>query len=84
MNEPATGKTVAGICHARGNNAALPPQWLIYITIADLDQSIAACERLGGKIIAPPRNYGEQGRYCVVQDPTGAAFALYQANKTSE
>ena len=38
---------VAGICHARGANAKLPPQWLIYITVPDLDASLAAC-RAGG------------------------------------
>ncbi len=26
MNQPADGKTVAGICHARGENASLPPR----------------------------------------------------------
>ncbi|MGH9367705.1 MAG: VOC family protein, partial [Thermoanaerobaculia bacterium] len=30
MNEPASGKSVAGVCHARGVNADLPAQWLIY------------------------------------------------------
>src|ERR1019366_6647750 len=34
---------VAGICHARGPNAEIPPQWLIYITVADLDASVARC-----------------------------------------
>ena len=28
MTSPATGDTVAGVCHARGGNAGLPPQWL--------------------------------------------------------
>lgn len=26
MNQPADGKTVVGICHARGENASLPPR----------------------------------------------------------
>ena len=40
MND-ADGEPAAGICHARGGNAHLPPQWLVYITVDDLDQSIA-------------------------------------------
>ena len=28
MNTPTGRKTVAGVCHARGTNADLPPQWL--------------------------------------------------------
>ncbi len=39
MISQATGETVAGICHIRGTNANLPPQWLIYITVEDVDQS---------------------------------------------
>jgi predicted enzyme related to lactoylglutathione lyase len=69
---------VAGICHARGVNADLPAQWLVYITVANLDQSIAACEGAGGEIIAGPKNMGNSGRYCVVKDPAGAVAALYE------
>lgn len=73
----AEGTAVAGICHARGGNADLPPQWLIYITVEDLDHSLAECHRLGGSLIAGPRGYGG-GRYCVIKDPAGAVCALYQ------
>jgi predicted enzyme related to lactoylglutathione lyase len=76
MND-ADGGPAAGICHARGSNAALPPQWLIYITVEDLDHSIAECQRLGGSIVTPPRGYAG-GRYCVIKDPAGAVCALYQ------
>jgi len=71
------GSEVAGVCHARGANAALPPVWLIYITVDDLDHSIAECERLGGAVLTTPRSYGG-GRYCVIKDPAGAVCALYQ------
>ncbi len=82
MNEPETGKTVAGICHALGVNAQLPAAWLIYITVEDLNQSIAYVTELGGEIIIEPRDYGGQGRYCVIRDPAGAVAALYQTNKS--
>jgi predicted enzyme related to lactoylglutathione lyase len=76
MND-ANGEAAAGICHARGGNADLPPQWLVYITVEDLDHSIAECQRLGGSTIVPPRSYAG-GRYCVIKDPAGAVCALYQ------
>jgi hypothetical protein len=81
MNEPSTGKPVVGICHARGENASLPPQWLIYVTVEDLEKSISKCVELGGEIIAGPRAYGNQGRYCVFRDPSGAVAALYEMNR---
>ncbi|MCA1610531.1 MAG: VOC family protein [Acidobacteria bacterium] len=69
---------VAGICHARGSNAALPPQWVVYITVADLDESLRKCVELGGQIVHGPAACGGQGRFRVFRDPAGAIAALYQ------
>jgi predicted enzyme related to lactoylglutathione lyase len=77
MSAPATEAPVAGICHARGADAALPPQWLLYIRVADLEKSLDRCVELGGKLLTPTRDMGE-GRYCVIQDPAGAVAALFE------
>jgi predicted enzyme related to lactoylglutathione lyase len=70
-------QAAAGVCHARGVNAALPAQWMIYITVDNLDNSLAACQRLGGRIVVPTR--GEPGsRFAIIQDPAGAVCALYE------
>lgn len=79
MNQPEDARTVAGVCHARGQNATLPPQWLIYVTVQDLDASVDRCVALGGEVIAPPRDYGGTGRYAVLRDPAGAPFAVFEA-----
>ena len=73
----AEGTGIAGICHARGVNADLPPVWLIYITVEDLDRSLEECQRRGGSVVTAPRSSGG-GRYCVIKDPAGAVCALYQ------
>lgn len=77
MLAPESGEPRAGVCHARGVNAELPAQWLIYITVADVDASAASCVELGGRVVAGPRDLGGQGRYCVIQDPAGAVAALF-------
>src|SRR5215471_2915237 len=58
---------VAGICHARGENASMPPAWMIYITVSDLDESIRRCVSLGGKVRVPVRTMGSTGRFCVIE-----------------
>jgi predicted enzyme related to lactoylglutathione lyase len=78
MLAPETGKSVAGVCHARGPNAGLPPQWLVYVVVADLEASLAACRERGGAVVAGPRNAGKEARYAVIRDPAGAVLALYQ------
>ena len=77
MRPPGSDEPVAGVCHARGSNADLPAQWLIYITVADLDRSIAECEASGGEVVTGPKDMGG-ARYCIVRDPAGAVAALFQ------
>ncbi len=72
----SAGDGVAGICHARGQNASVPPQWLMYIVVEDLDRSIAECTVFGGDVIDGPRPMSG-GRFCVIRDPAGAVCGLY-------
>jgi hypothetical protein len=72
------GRPVAGICHARGCNAGLPAQWLIYITVDDLDRAVQAVEAHGGSVVRRPGEPGDVGRFCVIRDPAGAVAALYE------
>lgn len=72
-------KAPAGICHAMGDNADLPAQWLNYWGVADLDESMAACERLGGTLLSGVKTHGNS-RYCVIQDPAGAVCAIFEQN----
>jgi len=73
--QAADGRTVAGICHARGVNAGVPPQWLLYIQVEDVAGRATACRELGGRVLHGPRRMG--GRvFCVIQDPAGAVAAL--------
>lgn len=82
MNSPADGTTKTGICHARGVNAELPPVWLIYFNVENLETSLEHVRQLGGKIITTPKAYGPGASYAVIQDPAGAFCALYQPAKT--
>lgn len=74
----ANGEVVAGVCHAEGINAGLPAQWLMYIVVADIDQSVAAAKKRGGKVLIEPRPL-MGGRFAVVKDPAGAVTGLYQS-----
>ncbi len=75
----AAGNPVAGICHRLGENSNLPPQWLIYITVADVNASVAACQARGGSIVDGPRMMGDSN-FCVIRDPAGAVVALIEGN----
>ncbi|MBD3298511.1 MAG: VOC family protein [candidate division Zixibacteria bacterium] len=78
MNRPDDGTPTAGVGHKKGINAGIPSQWLIYIVVANLDDSIAQCTELGGTVLIGPKGMGPGARYCVIQDPAGAVAALYE------
>lgn len=80
---PAEGsEPVAGICHARGSNASLPPMWLPYFIVTDLETSVKNATRLGGQVILGPNKMGD-GSWCVVRDPAGAVAAVMESGKSS-
>jgi uncharacterized protein len=73
----AAGNVVAGVCHAKGENANIPPAWLMYVTVQDLDGCVARCRASGGEVVDGPRAAGG-ARIAVIKDPAGAVFALYE------
>jgi predicted enzyme related to lactoylglutathione lyase len=73
---PGGGDAVAGVCHARGSNANVPPAWLLYVRVADLEASVETAKKLGGEVLDGPRSMGN-GRLAVVRDPAGAVLGLW-------
>jgi len=82
MNLPETGETIAGICHARGQNAHLPSQWLVYVRVASVHEAAETCRNKGGQILDGPKRMGSSD-ICVIQDPAGAVMALLSDRKTA-
>jgi len=78
MLSPGTGDAAGGICHARGKNADLPAQWLMYIIVEDLEAALDRVGEAGGEVLIQPRPAGG-GRFAVIRDPAGAVCGLYQA-----
>ncbi len=53
-----------------------PPHFMNYISVDDVDASAERIKELGGNVIGEPIEIPKTGRMCVVQDPTGATFAI--------
>ncbi|WP_223695166.1 VOC family protein [Leifsonia poae] len=56
----------------------IPPHWLVYFTVADLDAAVARLKELGGAERGKPDAAAGVGRWVGVVDPFGAAFALLE------
>jgi uncharacterized protein len=70
------GNASAGICHARGMNADLPPVWMIYLPVGDLAESLRRVDEEGGRILKTMQGAHGQYAYAAIQDPVGVALAL--------
>jgi uncharacterized protein len=58
---------------------AVPPHWLLYIAVANVDESAKRAGELGAKVLAGPFDVMDKGRMAIISDPTGAHFSLWQA-----
>jgi predicted enzyme related to lactoylglutathione lyase len=54
-----------------------PPTWLPYFTVESADEAARQAAQLGGRGLLPTTE-GHRGRYAVIADPQGAAFALFE------
>jgi hypothetical protein len=67
---------VGGIMGMPPQAAGAPPGWGVYVTVSDVDVTASQAEILGAKIVVPPTDIPEVGRFCVLQDPQGAHLSL--------
>ncbi|MDJ0498907.1 MAG: VOC family protein [Acidimicrobiia bacterium] len=56
----------------------IPPHWATYITVANVEESLATVQANGGSIVQPVHEIPGSGRMAAVQDPAAAVFALWE------
>lgn len=78
------------MCRLRGRDVAAvgsqateggPPAWTTYVAVDDADAAAAAVGTAGGQVLAEPFDVFDAGRMAVLQDPSGAVFAAWQAGR---
>ncbi len=71
----AGGKEIGGIMTIPKEAKGTPPMWGAYVTVDDVDLTARTAEQLGAKILVPPTDIPNVGRFCVIQDPQGAVIS---------
>jgi predicted enzyme related to lactoylglutathione lyase len=56
----------------------LPSHWTSYVLVDDIDAAAKKAEGLGANVVMQPFDVGEKGMMSILQDPTGATFALWK------
>ena len=66
----------AGMLQNDPARGPMPSSWLVYFAVDDCDASAALGTSLGATLLVPPRDIPGVGRFAVMADPQGAAFAI--------
>jgi predicted enzyme related to lactoylglutathione lyase len=69
-----------GMFELSGEMADVPPFWLVYFGVDDCDAKTAKAKSLGAEVVRPPTDIPGVGRFSILADPQGTAFALIQPN----
>jgi len=72
----AGGERIGGIHQMGSEFAGAPSHWMAYVAVEDVDESAGRVAELGGKVCVPPTDIPNVGRFCVINDPTGATLSL--------
>ena len=70
------GQHVGGIYKMGPEFGQAPSHWVAYVAVDDVDAKARQVWELGGKVRVPPTDIPNVGRFCVIDDPTGATIAL--------
>ncbi len=70
---------IGGIPPATHRPAGVPPHWLAYFWVDDVDASTVKAKQMGANICLPPMTIENVGRMAVIADPQGAAFAIFNS-----
>lgn len=70
-------KMIAGCISPEGGK--IPPMWLSYILVEDLDSTAAKAVSLGGNILMERVDL-PMGSFVIIADPQGAVIAFWQSS----
>lgn len=75
------GKAIGGMADVNGRIPdEIPAHWMAYFGNEDTDASVAKIEELGGQVMFGPVDI-PAGRFAMVTDPFGAAFAVMKPSE---
>jgi predicted enzyme related to lactoylglutathione lyase len=70
---------IGGIPPASYRQPGVPPHWMAYFQVDDVDASASTAKRMGANVYLPPMTMEGVGRMSVIADPQGAAFAIFKS-----
>ena len=73
------GEDLAGVMQITDDMGPVPPHWMVYFGVDDVDAAATKVESLGGSVEVPPADIPEIGRSAGLKDPRGAMFFIFKS-----
>jgi len=70
---------IGGLMQLPSDSSGTPPHWLVYVGTPSVDATCSHAQALGARVVKPPADIPNVGRFAVLTDPQGATFALFAA-----
>lgn len=74
-------KSIGGMMKIQAEWGDVPPHWIGYVMVDDVDQTAAKVKAAGGKLMMEPMDIPNVGRFALCDDPQNAGFAIYSPLK---
>jgi hypothetical protein len=74
-------KFIGGVPPAQHQDPNIPPHWLLYFAVSDVDAASGRAAEMGARAFLPPTSMEGVGRMSVLADPQGAVFALFKPER---
>jgi predicted enzyme related to lactoylglutathione lyase len=78
------GAPRAGMMAPRDDAKGVPPLWLSYVAVPDVDETVKQAQRQGATVHQVPMDVPTVGRLAVLADPQGATLAVFRPSITGE
>jgi predicted enzyme related to lactoylglutathione lyase len=72
------GQPVAGVMSTTEMQMqGVPPHWSVYLSVPNVDESLAQCTANGATVVVQPMDVPTIGRMALIADPQGAHIWLF-------
>ncbi len=78
------GRPNGGMMALSPEMGPVPPHWMVYFAVEDVDAIAEKSAELGGVVHNGPFDIGEAGRIAIIADPQGAVFTAIQLKNADE
>jgi hypothetical protein len=77
-------KNAGGMLKITPEMGAIPSNWLVYFAVDDCDAKVQKATELGASVMKPADDIPGVGRFAILTDPQGAAFAIIKLDSPQQ